>query len=125
MLISNATFAILATQGHSPTWLTIAVTTEQVTSGLGLTVFAVYLSGLTNLAFTATQFALLSSVAVVGRTWLSTPSGYAAEALGWPGFWLLTMVVALPGMLLLWVLWSRGFVVDAVRQPGAEVPDKG
>ena len=109
MLLSNFMFVILATQGHSPLWLTIAVATEQVTSGIGLTVFSVYLSGLANLAYTATQFALLSSVAVVGRTWLATPSGIAAEALGWPGFWVLTMVVALPGMLLLWLLWRGGY----------------
>jgi PAT family beta-lactamase induction signal transducer AmpG len=120
MLFSNFMFVILATQGHSPLWLAIAVATEQVTSGIGLTVFSVYLSGLANLAYTATQFALLSSVAVVGRTWLATPAGFAAEQLGWAGFWVLTMVVAVPGMLLLWVLWRGGFVVDSVRQPGAE-----
>ncbi len=120
MLFSNFMFVVLAIQGHSPLWLAIAVATEQVTSGIGLTVFAVYLSGLANLAYTATQFALLSSVAVVGRTWLATPSGIAAEALGWPGFWLLTMVVATPGMLLLWLLWRGGFVVESVRQPGAK-----
>jgi len=120
MMLSNVTFAILASYGHSNTWLFIAVATEQVTSGVGLTVFATYLSGLSNLAYTATQFALLSSFAVVGRTWLSTPSGYAAEALGWVGFWLLTMVVALPGLGLLWLLWKQGFVVESVRQ--VEVP---
>jgi PAT family beta-lactamase induction signal transducer AmpG len=95
------------------------VATEQVTSGIGLTVFVTYLSGLSNLAYTATQFALLSSFAAMGRTWLSTPSGYAAEAFGWAGFWMLTMVVAVPGLILLWVLWRRGFVVSTIRQPGS------
>ncbi len=121
MMVSNFAFVVLAWHGHSPLWLTIAVATEQVTSGIGLTVFVTYLSGLSNLAYTATQFALLSSFAAMGRTWLSAPSGYAAEALGWPGFWMLTMVVALPGLGLLWLLWRRGFVVSAVRQPGVEV----
>lgn len=119
MMLSNLMFVILAMQGHSNLWLTIAVATEQVTSGIGLTVFVTYLSGLSNLAYTATQFALLSSFAAVGRTWLSTPSGYAADALGWPGFWMLTMVVAIPGLVLLWILWKRGFVVDSNRQPAA------
>jgi PAT family beta-lactamase induction signal transducer AmpG len=119
MMFSNAMFAILATQGHSVTWLTIAVATEQITSGMGLAVFVTYLSGLSNIAYTATQFALLSSFAGVGRTWLSTPAGIAAEQLGWPGFWVMTMIVAVPGMLLLWLLWRRGFVVDSIRQPGA------
>jgi PAT family beta-lactamase induction signal transducer AmpG len=119
MMVSNLMFVMLATQGHSNLWLTIAVATEQVTSGIGLTVFVTYLSGLSSLAYTATQFALLSSFAAVGRTWLSTPAGYAAEAFGWAGFWLLTMAIAVPGLLLLWVLWRRGFVVATVRQPGA------
>lgn len=120
MMLSNLMFVILAFNGHSNLWLTIAVATEQVTSGIGLTVFVTYLSGLSNIAYTATQFALLSSFASVGRTWLSTPAGYAAEQLGWAGFWLMTMVVALPGLLLLWLLWRNGFVVESVRQPVAE-----
>ncbi|NIJ18367.1 PAT family beta-lactamase induction signal transducer AmpG [Sphingomonas naasensis] len=119
MMISNLTFAILASQGHSTLWLTIAVATEQVTSGLGLTIFVTYLSGLSSLAYTATQFALLSSLAGVGRTWLSTPAGFFAEQLGWAGFWVMTTVVALPGMLLLWILWRKGFVVESVRKARA------
>lgn len=123
MMFSNGMFAILASQGHSTTWLTIAVATEQVTSGMGLTVFVTYLSGLSNLAYTATQFALLSSFAAVGRTWLSAPAGIAAEQFGWVGFWLMTMAVAVPGMVLLWLLWRKGFVVESVRQPGTEAND--
>jgi len=125
MMISNLTFAILASQGHSTLWLTIAVATEQVTSGLGLTIFVTYLSGLSSLAYTATQFALLSSLAGVGRTWLSSPAGIIAEQLGWVGFWVMTTVVALPGMLLLWILWRKGFVVESVRKAraGAEAAD--
>lgn len=115
MMVSNLTFAMLASQGHSVTWLAIAVTTEQVTSGMGLTVFVTYLSGLSSIAYTATQFALLSSLAAVGRTWLASPAGIAADALGWTGFWLLTSAVALPGMVLLWILWRKGFVVESVR----------
>jgi PAT family beta-lactamase induction signal transducer AmpG len=115
MMLSNLTFAVLATQGHSDLWLTIAVATEQVTSGLGLTVFVTYLSGLSSLAYTATQFALLSSLAGVGRTWLAAPAGIFAEKLGWAGFWVMTSVVAIPGMVLLWLLWQRGFVVQSVR----------
>ncbi|OHT20444.1 AmpG family muropeptide MFS transporter [Edaphosphingomonas haloaromaticamans] len=120
MMFSNLAFAWLAMIGHSPAGLAWAVGIESLTSGIGLTVFVTYLSGLSNLAYTATQFALLSSFAAVGRTWLSTPSGYAAKALGWPGFYILTTIVAIPGLLLLWTLWKRGFVVEHVRQPGTE-----
>lgn len=119
MMVSNLTFAVLAAQGHSNLWLTIAVATEQVTSGLGLTIFVTYLSGLSSLAYTATQFALLSSLAGVGRTWLSSPAGILAEELGWVGFWVMTSIVALPGMLLLWILWRKGFVVESVRKARA------
>jgi PAT family beta-lactamase induction signal transducer AmpG len=119
MMVSNLTFAILASQGHSTLWLTIAVATEQVTSGLGLTIFVTYLSGLSSLAYTATQFALLSSLAGVGRTWLSSPAGIFAEQLGWVGFWIMTTIVALPGMVLLWFLWRKGFVVESVRKARA------
>lgn len=119
MMASNLTFAILASQGHSTLWLTIAVATEQVTSGLGLTIFVTYLSGLSSLAYTATQFALLSSLAGVGRTWLSSPAGIFAEQLGWVGFWIMTTIVALPGMVLLWFLWRKGFVVESVRKARA------
>jgi len=100
--------------------LGIAVGTENLTSGIGLTVFVTYLSGLSSLAYTATQFALLSSFAAVGRTWLAAPSGYVATALGWVGFWAFTVAVALPGMILLWILWRKGFVVETVRQPSTE-----
>jgi PAT family beta-lactamase induction signal transducer AmpG len=123
MMVSNSLFALLAATGHSNLMLALAVGTENLTSGIGLTVFVTYLSGLSSLAYTATQFALLSSFAAVGRTWLSTPSGYLAESFGWVGFWLFTVVVAIPGMLLLWMLWRKGFVVETVRQPGTEDDD--
>jgi PAT family beta-lactamase induction signal transducer AmpG len=118
MMLSNFLFVILALMGDNNVMLGLAVGTENLTSGIGLTVFVTYLSGLSNLAYTATQFALLSSFAAVGRTWLATLSGYLAENLGWPGFWIFTVIVAIPGMALLWLLWRRGFVVETVRQTG-------
>jgi len=118
MMFSNLLFAVLAGVGDNTAMLGLAVGVENMTSGIGLTVFVTYLSGLSSLAYTATQFALLSSFAAVGRTWLSTPSGYLADALGWVGFWLMTVAIAAPGMLLLWVLWRKGFVVESVRQTG-------
>ena len=120
MMFSNLMFAMLALMGNDGTMLGAAVGVENLTSGIGLTVFVTYLSGLSNLAYTATQFALLSSFAAVGRTWLAAPAGFAAEGFGWFGFWLFTIVVAVPGMLLLWFLWRKGFVVDTVRQSGVE-----
>ncbi len=120
MMLSNLLFCLLAMSGDSTPMLALAVGTENFTSGIGLTVFVTYLSGLSSLAYTATQFALLSSFAAVGRTWLATPSGILAEELGWVTFWASTVVVAIPGMLLLWMLWRRGFVVESVRQPSTQ-----
>ncbi len=124
MMLSNFFFVIVALAGHSVPWLAVAIAVEQITSGIGLTVMVTYFSGLSSVAYTATQFALLSALAGVGRTWMSTPSGYLAESLGWPGFWLFTIVAAIPGMVLLWILWKRGFVAETVRQPGTQAVEE-
>lgn len=120
MMLSNVMFMVLAMSGDNYWVLVAAVVTENLTSGIGLTVFTTYLSGLSSLAYTATQFALLSSFAAVGRTWMAAPAGIAAENLGWVGFWGMTVVAAIPGMLLLWVLWRKGYVVQSVRQTRSE-----
>lgn len=123
MVVTNFLFAILANMGANVWMLGLAVGFENFSSGLGLTVFVVYLSGLSSLAYTATQFALLSSFAAVGRTWLAAPAGYLAEGLGWFWFWIATMFIALPGLILLGIMWKKGFVVESVRQPGADADD--
>ncbi len=120
MMFSNVMFMVLAMVGNDYWMLVAAVVTENLTSGIGLTVFTTYLSGLSSLAYTATQFALLSSFAAVGRTWLATPAGIVATKFGWVQFWGLTIVAAIPGMLLLWLLWRKGYVVQSVRQPSTE-----
>jgi PAT family beta-lactamase induction signal transducer AmpG len=119
MMFSNLMFMALSIAGNDYWMLVAAIVTENITSGIGLTVVAVYLSGLSNIAYTATQFALLSSVAVIGRTFMAGPAGYAAEKLGWTGFWGLTVAAAIPGMILLWMMWRRGYVVQSIRQSGA------
>jgi PAT family beta-lactamase induction signal transducer AmpG len=119
MMLSNVMFMILAATGNNYWILVAAIATENVTSGIGLTVFTTYLSGLSSIAYTATQFALLSSFAGVGRTFMAGPAGVIADKIGWIGFWGFTVAAAIPGMLLLWLLWSRGYVVQGIRQTGA------
>lgn len=116
MMFSNVMFMILAVVGNDYWMLVAAIVTENLTSGIGLTVFVTYLSGLSSIAYTATQFALLSSFAGVGRTFMAGPAGIVAEKAGWVGFWGFTVAAAIPGMLLLWILWSKGYVVQSVRQ---------
>ena len=120
MMFSNVMFMALALSGNNYWMLVLAIVTENLTSGIGLTVFTTYLSGLSSLAYTATQFALLSSFAAFGRTWLASPAGVVAEKLGWVGFWGFTVVAAIPGMVLLWLLWNKGYLVQSVRQPSTE-----
>lgn len=119
MMGANLLFALVAATGHSNALLALAVGTEMLFSAISLTVFATYLSGLSSTAFTATQYALLSSVAAVGRTFATTPSGYIAAGLGWPGFYVFCSALGLPGILLVLLLWRKGFVVQSVRQRGA------
>ena len=120
MMFSNVMFMVLAISGNNYWVLVAAIVTENMTSGIGLTVFTTYLSGLSSLAYTATQFALLSSFAAFGRTWLASPAGVIAKDLGWTMFWGFTIVAAIPGMLLLWLLWNKGYLVQSIRQPSTE-----
>lgn len=119
MMFSNVMFMILAASGNNYWMMVAAICTENMTSGIGLTVFTTYLSGLSSIAYTATQFALLSSFAGVGRTFMAGPAGIIAEKVGWVGFWGFTVVAAIPGMILLWVLWSKGYVVQSIHQVDA------
>ena len=119
MMLSNIAFMVLAATGNNYWMLVTAICIENLTSGIGLTVFTTYLSGLSSIAYTATQFALLSSFAGVGRTFMAGPAGIIAERVGWVGFWGFTVAAAIPGMILLWVLWSKGYVVQGIRQTAA------
>lgn len=103
-LVSNFMFAVLAIVGHSIPLLAATIGFENLASGMGTAVFVAYISLLTNVKFTATQYALFSSFAVFGRTWLSASSGFFAEALGWAPFFIATTVAAAPGIVLLFVL---------------------
>ncbi len=100
---TNLLFTVLALRGHDIDWLGIAITADNLAGGIAAAAFVAYLSGLCNRAFTATQYALLSSFMAQGRTLMSTPSGWLAQKLDWPEFWALTALMAIPGLLLL--LW--------------------
>jgi MFS transporter, PAT family, beta-lactamase induction signal transducer AmpG len=104
-MLSNLMYVALAAAGHSLPMLWAQVGVENFTDGLADAAFITYLSALTSRAFTATQYALLSSLAGVPLRTLGAGSGFLAEALGWPGFFLLTTAAALPAMaLMLWLL---------------------
>ncbi|HLU14033.1 MAG TPA: MFS transporter [Arenimonas sp.] len=124
MAVSNLSFAWLAAVGHSNLLLAFTIGFENLASGIGGVVVVAYLSALCNLAFTATQFALLSAAAsVVGRLVTGTTAGALIESLGYVQFYLLTTLVALPGVLLYLFMMRSGLVDrslgDAGREPGA------
>ena len=82
---------------------------ENFTGAIGTVIFVAYLSALCqNPLHTATQYALLTALAAVGRTYLSSGAGYVAEATGWPLFFVISVVVAMPSLILLAWLQRRG-----------------
>jgi len=105
---SNLLFALLAMRGHDLWFLALTVGVENLAGGMGTAVLVAYLSALCDVAYTATQYALLSSLTAVARTFLSSYAGFLAQGLGWPAFFLLTTVAAVPGLILLAWLTRRG-----------------
>jgi PAT family beta-lactamase induction signal transducer AmpG len=104
---TNLLFAWLAASGHDLTLLAVAVGADNFAGGLGSAAFVAYLSGLCNVSFTGTQYALLTSLMAFGRTLFATASGPLAEHLGWVGFFIATTAIAVPGLVLL--VWLRRF----------------
>ncbi|MBI3441015.1 MAG: AmpG family muropeptide MFS transporter [Proteobacteria bacterium] len=87
--------------------LAVSTSLENLTGGIAAAAFVAYLSNLCNVHYTATQYALLSSLAALGRTLFSTPAGYIAKQLGWDWFFTLSALLALPGLLLIGTLGRR------------------
>lgn len=117
MAVSNLSFAALAAIGHSNGFLAFTIGFENFASGIGGVVVVAYLSALCNLAFTATQFALLSAAAsIVGRFLTGTTAGGLIESLGYVQFYLLTFLIALPGVVLYGWLWKRGLVEQSIAE---------
>jgi PAT family beta-lactamase induction signal transducer AmpG len=103
-MLSNLVFVLQAWVGHDVGVLALTISVENLAGGMGTAAFVAYLSSLCNVAYTATQYALLSSFMAQARTLLAAGSGFLAAALGWVGFFVLTTVAAIPGLLLLLVL---------------------
>ena len=94
-------FVILAQLGHSLPGLALAITSENLFSGMATTAYVAFMATLTHRKFTATQYALLSSLMGIPRVILNAPTGYLATGLGWEGFFLFCMAATLPGLWLL------------------------
>jgi PAT family beta-lactamase induction signal transducer AmpG len=85
--------------------LLLVIAAENLSGGMGTAAFVAFLMSLCNQKFTATQFALLSAFASIGRVWVGPLAGVLAESIGWPTFFVLSTIVAVPALMMLW--WLR------------------
>ena len=99
--VSTAGFAVLNQMGHSLTALGVVIGLENFTGGMGTSAYVAFMASLTNKRFTATQYALLSSLMGVPRVLASAPTGFLAKQVGWFVYFTACTLVALPGLLLL------------------------
>ena len=121
MAVSNLSFAALAAAGHTNIGMAAAVAFENFASGIGGVTVVAYLSALCNLRFTATQYALLSALAsIAGRFLTGTSAGALIDAMGYVNFYLLTTVVALPGVVLFWFMIRSGLADLSIGSAGKE-----
>jgi PAT family beta-lactamase induction signal transducer AmpG len=119
MCVSNLSFALLATAGHSNLGLAAAIGFENLASGYGGVAVVAYFSALCNLQFTAAQYALISAAAsVLGRVLTGTTAGGLIATMGYVNFYLLTTVLALPGILLFWFMIKSGMIDSALGTAG-------
>jgi len=99
--LSTAGFALLARIGHSVPMLSGVIAFENLSGGMGTAAYVAFMASITNKRFTATQYALLSSLMGVPRVLASAPTGFLAKHFGWEGFFIVCTLIAAPGMLLL------------------------
>jgi MFS transporter, PAT family, beta-lactamase induction signal transducer AmpG len=117
-MVANLFYIVQAQAGHDPVMLIATIGAENFLGGMGSAAFVAYLSSLCNKAFTATQYALLSALATVGRTMVSSTGGWIIELIGWVDFFLVSTALALPGLALLLWLMRR----DVAPAGGAAAP---
>ena len=121
MAVSNFSFAALAAYGHSNLGMAAAIGFENFASGIGGVAVVAYLSALCNLRFTATQYALLSALAsIAGRFLTGTTAGALIESMGYVNFYLLTTLIAFPGVLLYWYMIRSGLADVSLGTAGRE-----
>ncbi|URD53275.1 AmpG family muropeptide MFS transporter [Chroococcidiopsis sp. CCNUC1] len=121
-LMSNLGYYILAIAGKNSSLLVIAINIENFCAGLVTVVTVAYLMSLCDRRFTTTQFALFSSLMAMSRDILAGPAGEIAKATGWATFFLLTIIAAIPGLLLLPIVapWNSKYILP---RPGLDEED--
>jgi MFS transporter, PAT family, beta-lactamase induction signal transducer AmpG len=126
MAVSNLSFAALAAAGHTNIGMAAAVGFENFASGIGGVTVVAYLSALCNLRFTATQYALLSALAsIAGRFLTGTTAGGLIGTMGYVNFYLLTTLIALPGVFLFWFMMKSGLADVPIGSAGKDPANGG
>ncbi len=103
-MVSNLSFMALALTGKNYPVMVTAIAFENIAGGMGSAAFLAFVMAICNKRYSATQFALLSSLAALGRVFVSPTSGYVVAATGWAVFFFFTAIIALPGLVFLWIL---------------------
>jgi PAT family beta-lactamase induction signal transducer AmpG len=116
-------FVSLATAAPVDGGLLLVVAFENISGGMGTAAFVAFLMSLCNQRFTATQFALLSAFASVGRVWVGPLAGVLAETIGWPTFFVVSTVAALPALAMLWWLRATVRALEAPARPRGAADD--
>jgi PAT family beta-lactamase induction signal transducer AmpG len=104
---SNLLFAWLAGHGHDVGALVAVVSADNLAAGIASAAFIAYLSSLTNVQYSATQYALFSSMMLLAPKWLAGFSGVAVDAVGYPAFFVGTALLGLPVWVLVWILMKK------------------
>lgn len=121
MCVSNFSFAALAALGKSNWGMAGAIGFENIASGIGGVTVIAYFSALCDLRFTAAQYALISAAAsIVGRFLTGTTAGALIEHFGYVQFYLLTTALAVPGILLFWLMMRAGLIDASVGTAATE-----
>ncbi len=115
-MVSNLSFMVLAWLGKSYPMMIFAVAFENFSGGMGTAAFVAFIMALCNKRYSATQFALLSSLSALGRVFISPTSGYVVQTIGWANFFFITTLTALPGLWLLW--WLRNTISSLQQEKG-------
>jgi PAT family beta-lactamase induction signal transducer AmpG len=99
--VSTLTFLALARLGHHYPMMVAAIGVENLCSGMGTAAYAAFLMSLCDKRYTATQYALLTSLMAVTRVVVGAPTGFLAKAYGWETYFIVSTLAAIPGLLLL------------------------
>jgi len=112
---TNLGFMLLAAAGKSYPLMITVIAAENLCGGMGTAAFVALLMAMCDRRFSATQYALLSALASLGRVYVGPAAGALAESFGWTTFFFLTFLVALPGIAMLW--WQRARIDELDKSP--------